>query len=55
MIWRPGCTEEHPRQPNIEALRNFSLTADIGDSLTKMDTPTDTNRGNNTSAQTFRK
>ena len=39
MIWGPGCTEEHPRQPNIEALCNFSLTADIGNSLTKVDTP----------------
>ena len=38
MIWGPGCTEEQPCQPNIEALRNFSLTAEIGDSLTKVDT-----------------
>ena len=52
MIWRPGCTEEQPRQPNIDASRNFSLTADIGDSLTKRG-HTATNRGNNTSTQTL--
>ena len=37
MIWGPGCTEEQPRQSNIEASHNFSLTAEIGDSLTKVD------------------
>ena len=26
MIWGPGCTEEQPCHPNIEALRNISLT-----------------------------
>ena len=37
MIWGPGYTKEHPRQTNIEASGNFSLTIDFSDSFIKKD------------------